>query len=83
MKTIMTNRRQVLAGMSAFAAGGGHEDFHDFTDLVFAEEIGAEAQDVAVIVLAGAMSGDLIVNQTRADVFHFVGGDGHADAASV
>ena len=78
-----SNTSYRTAGVAAFAARGGQEDFDDLADLVFGEQVGAEAQDVAMIVFAGAVGGDLIVNQAGADVVHFVGGNGHTDAASV
>src|SRR5690242_7334609 len=55
------------ADVTAVAEGGGQEDLDDVADLVFAEQIGAEAQDVAVVVLAGAAGGDLVMDEGSAD----------------
>jgi len=71
------------ADVTAVAESGGEEDLDDVADLVFAEQVGAEAQDVAVVVLAGAAGGDLVVNECGADATDLVGRDGHADAAAV
>ena len=39
-------------GVAAVGEMGVEEDLDDLADLVFAEQVGAEAQDVAVVVLA-------------------------------
>ena len=48
-------------GVATFAEGGGQEDTDDLADLVFVQQIRAQAQHVAVIVLAGKPGGDFIV----------------------
>jgi len=41
--------------------------YHELIDeVLLAEQVGPEAQDVAVIVLAGAAGGDFIVHERRA-----------------
>lgn len=69
--------------VAAVGEFGGEEDFHDAADLFFAEEVGAEAEDVAVIVLAGAAGGEFIVDEGGPDALHLVGGDGHTNAGAV
>lgn len=71
------------ADMTAVTERCVQKDLDDLTNLVFAEQIGAEAKDVAVIVLPGTAGGDFVVDEGGADASQFVGDDRHADAASV
>ena len=41
---------------------GREKNFNDLAELIFAEQVSAQAQDVAMIVLAGAAGGDFIVS---------------------
>src|SRR5437660_3423869 len=66
--------------VSAVLEGGGEEDLDDAADVLFPEQLGAEAEDVTVVMFTGAAGGDLIVDQGGADAVNLVGGDGHADA---
>lgn len=70
-------------GVAAFFEVGGEENFDDFSHLVVGDEVGAHAEDVAVVVGAGDACGDFIVGEGGADAADFVGGYGHADAGFV
>src|SRR6185312_7170643 len=71
------------AVMSAVSKSGREEDLDDLSDVLFAEQVGAETQDVAMVVLARPAGGHFVVGEGGADASHFIGGDGHADAAAV
>ena len=47
-------------GWGPVGDAGAQDDLYDLADLVFAEQIRAEAQDVAVVVLARPAAGDLL-----------------------
>src|SRR3954467_1668606 len=61
------------ADVPGVAELGAEEDLDDLPDLLLAEQIGAEAQDVAVVVLARPAGGHLLVDQRRADAADFIG----------
>jgi hypothetical protein len=69
--------------VAGVAVGGAEEDLDDLADLVLAQEVRAEAQDVAVVVLAGPAGGHLVVHQRRPHPPHLVRRHRHADAAAV
>src|SRR6266496_2777087 len=70
-------------GMPARRPRRRQKNLHDMPDLIFAEQVGAEAEDIAMDFLARQTSGDLIVRQRGADALDLVGGDGHPDAGAV
>src|SRR2546421_17376 len=59
------------------------EYLHDLPDLILTEQIGTQAQHVAMIVLAGDARGDLIVRESGADAENLIRRDGHSNAAAV
>ena len=53
--------------MSPIPNPGGQKNIHNLADLIFAEEVGAHAQNIAVIVLAGpSRAAHVIVQPARA-----------------
>src|SRR5258706_13017051 len=69
--------------MPAFAKGSGQKDIDDLANLVFVEQIRAQAQHIAMIVLSRKPGGDFIVSESRANAADFVGRHRHADAAAI
>src|SRR5438045_4876123 len=69
--------------MPSFAEWSRQKHADDLANFVFIQQIRAEAQDVAMIVLATEAGGDFVVRQRRPDAFDLVGGHRHADAAAV
>src|SRR4051812_15249591 len=67
----------------AFGVWRAEKDLDDLAYLPVAEKIAADAQDVAVIVLAGASRGDLIVHETGPHTVNLVRANRHSDAAAV
>jgi hypothetical protein len=63
--------------------GRAQENRDDIADLLFADQVGAEAEHVAVIVLARPAGGELIVDERGAHAVDLVGSDAHADTAAV
>ena len=68
----------------AYLAGevGAEEGFDEFAGKFDADDAGAEAEDVHVVVLDGLMGGVGVVTEAGADAVDFVGGDGGADAGA-
>ena len=69
--------------MPAFADGRLKENLDNLANLVFAHQVSAQTEHIAMVVLAASPGGDLLVNQRRPDAMNFVGHHRHADAAAV
>src|SRR4051812_50104302 len=70
------------SGVSAFTERGCQKYADDLADFVFVEQIGAEAQDVAVIVLAREAGGGFVVGGGGAGASFFFCGPPDAAAAA-
>src|SRR5258706_11790716 len=82
---VLLDARHLLdtARVTAVAEGGTQENLDDLSDLIFTEQIGAEAENVAMIVFAGAPGRDFIMDQRGANPSDFICYYRHADPAAV
>lgn len=61
---------------------GIQEDMHNPANLIFAQQIRSDADDIAVMMLPGASCGEFIMRQDGTDAGHLIRDDRHADAAA-